>query len=569
MIGARVLDLLRRAAAVRSKLIVVGFELPDQSSHYFNELLGYKTAADALGFEPQIIAPHTADPCLAASLSADPVLDPLPPAGNINAENIVAQLVAFADATASLESFWAVIESHDPRCTDILLFPLGNPKVISGVGLWLARRPPKRRPSVFFRFTGAELIDLGTGRFNSAAVFFRMACSDLRTRPGQERVFLLTDSSALARLMTRVCCRRAFLMPIPKHLGVAAKGDSPEPTRPTVYVHVNVRSGRLVRDLGDIIRRVTTAEPAVKFIVKSSGLSDETRTGLVSEVASLAEILPAEQDTADYLANFSRCTVVLLAYEPQAYMNITSGVFVEAASFGKPVVVPRGTWMAQQIEAGRAVGTIFEETGAGSIAAAILEALTGCERLGASARSLATQKRNENSCQQYIEQMMMLIRQMPDMEPRYQIGEEINFADPLDSRCFMREGWGDTEGWGVWTVGPLARLTLRLGSETEQSLALKAFVLPFLTRTHRHISICVSTAEREIAQWTFSFDAPAAAEPRWCEASIPARGDKYRDRALEITFTIDSPTSPLAEGISEDARTLGLALLKLSICAVA
>lgn len=164
--------------------------------------------------------------------------------------------------------------------------------------------------------------------------------------------------------------------------------------------------------------------------------------------------------------------------------------------------------------------------------------------------------------------MMMLIRKLPDTEPRYQIGEEIDFSDPLDSRCFMREGWGDTENWGVWTVWPLAKLTLRLGSETDQSLVLKAFVHPFLTQTHRHISICVSTAEREIAHWSFSFDASRAAEPRWCEASIPARGDKYRSRALEITFTIDSPTSPLAEGISKDARTLGLGLLKLSLCVV-
>ena len=569
MIGARVLDLLRRAAAVRSKLIVVGFHLPDQSSHHFNELLGYKTTAYALGLAPKIIIPHTADPRLAASLSADPVLDPLPPAGNIKAENIVGQLVAFADKTGNLESLWAAIEAYDLRYTDILLFPLGHPILISGVGLWLARRSPKRRPSVFFRINGSELIDLETGRFNSAAVFFRMACSDLRTRPGQERVFLLVDSSAVARMVTRVCCRRAFLMPMPKHLGAEAKRDSPEPTRPTVYVHLNIRSGRLVRDLGDIIRRVTTAEPAVKFIVKSSGLFAETRTVLESEIASLSEILSVEQDTADYLANFSRCTVVLLAYEPQAYTNITSGVFVEAASLGKPVVVPRGTWMAQQMIAGCGVGTIFEEPEAESVAAALLEALTASDYLGTIARSLAPQVRNGNSCHRYIEQMMTLIRQMPDIEPRYQIGEEIDFSDPLDSRYVMREGWGETECWGVWTVSRRAEVTLRLASETDRGLILKAFVHPFLTQAHRRISIRVSAAGQEIAQWSFSLDAPEAHEPQWCEASIPARGHEDRSGALDISFAVDAPRSPLAEGISADTRTLGLGLRKLSLCAVA
>ncbi len=569
MIGAWVLELLRRAAGVRGKLIVVGLQLPGQSGHHFNELLGYKTAADALGLAHHIIVPHTADPRLAASLSADPVLIPLPPVGNINAEHFVGQLVAFADMTWNLESLWVAIEAHDLRDTDILLFSRGHPILISGVGLWLARRSPKRRPSVFFRTVGDEIIDMETARYNGAAVFFRLACSDLRARPGQERVFLLVESSAVARMVTRVCCRRTFLTPTPKHLEVAVKGDSAEPTRPTVYVHLNGRSGRLVRDLGDIIRRITTAEPMVKFIVKSSSLSSEARTVLESGIASLAEILLAEQDTADYLANFSRCTVVLLAYEPQAYRNITSGVFVEAASFGKPVVVPRGTWMEQQIIAGCGVGTIFEEPKTESIVAALLEALTASQSLGAAARSLAPQVRNGNSCQRYIEQMMMLIRQMPDMEPRYQIGEDIDFGDPRDSRCFMRRGWGDTESWGVWTVEPRAELTLRLGSETDLGLTLKAFVHPFLTQTHRRISVRVSIAEQEIAQWTFSFDAPEAAEPRWCEASLPARGDKYRSGALEIFFTIDSPTSPLAEGISTDGRTLGMALHKLSLHSVA
>jgi hypothetical protein len=569
MIGARVLDRLRRAAEVRAKLIVVGLHLSDQVGHSFNELLGYKTAAEALGLAHRIIVPRTADPRLAALLSADPLLDPLPRTRDIDAEQVVGQLVEFADMRGNLESLWAAIETQDPRATDILLFSCGHPMLISGVGWWLALRSPARRPSVFFRIVGNEIIDMTTGRYNGAAVLFRMACSELRALPGQERVFLLVESSAVARMMTRVCCRRTFLTPMPKHLGAAAKGASAEPAAPTVYMHLNEKTGRLVHDIAEIIRRVTSAEPMVRFIVKARGLSREARTLLESGIASFAEILPAEQDTADYLTNFSRCSVVLLAYEQQAYRSIASGVFVEAASFGKPVVVPGGTWMAQQIIAGRGVGRIFDEPKTESIVAALLEALTASERLGAAARSLAPRLRNENSCQRFIEQMLMLIRQMPDMEPRYQLGEEIDFGDPRDSRCFMRRGWGDTESWGVWTVEPLAELALRLGSEADRGLILKACVRPFLTRTHRRIGVRVSVAEREIAQWTFRFDAPEAIEPRWCEASLPPRGDKYRGGALEILFTVDSPASPLAEGVSTDGRTLGMAFYKLSLHAAA
>ena len=125
--------------------------------------------------------------------------------------------------------------------------------------------------------------------------------------------------SEVARMVSRLCCRRTFLMPMPKHLDVAAKGDVAEPAQPTVYVHVNWASGDLIRDLGDIIRRVRAAEPTVQFIVKIPGCLDVALTVIESEIASMAEIIPAGQHTADYLANFSRCTVVLLAYEPRIY----------------------------------------------------------------------------------------------------------------------------------------------------------------------------------------------------------------------------------------------------------
>src|SRR5205085_4804979 len=275
---------------------------------------------------------------------------------------------------------------------------------------------------VFFRI-------LETGRQSPAAILFRIACANLRTQSGQERVFLLADDRHLAGVVSRICARRTFAMPIPKYLGAAdASGCSKEPAEPTVYVHLNWRSRPLVKDLANIIRCITTAVPGVRFIIKpTKPLPIEAQEALNFQIASLAEILPEEQEPADYLANFSKCTVVLLAYDPQAYASMTSGVFVEAASFGKPVVVPGGTWMARQIIEGRGAGTIFEEPDAKTIVAALLEALRSSERFGAVARSLAPEVRNRNSCRQYVEKILLLNGRKPDIEPRYEIGEEINF----------------------------------------------------------------------------------------------------------------------------------------------
>ena len=282
--------------------------------------------------------------------------------------------------------------------------PIGRPLIIVRVGAWLARRPPRRRPNVFFRFTGGELIDRPTGQTNTATALFRLACSDLNRRRGQERVFLLADTMRLSQMMTRVavgalsnidadipCCASARI--------VASN------TAQTVYVHLNRYSGRLTGQLYEIVRRLSMAEPSTSFIVHSRELSRETQVHLKSQLASYVDLLPAEQDTAEYFANISRSTIVLLAYEAQAYKISTSGIFVEAAGLGKVVVAPDATWMAEQMEKGDGVGTTFSEPTADSVVTALLQALRNSNRLGALAYSLAPQVRQANSSERYIERM--------------------------------------------------------------------------------------------------------------------------------------------------------------------
>jgi glycosyltransferase involved in cell wall biosynthesis len=103
-----------------------------------------------------------------------------------------------------------------------------------------------------------------------------------------------------------------------------------------------------------------------------------------------------------------RTTGIILPRQDGA-PQLTSGVFLEAASFGKPVVVPSGTWMSRQIATGCGVGTIFEEPSPNSVAAALLQALSDADNLSAAACAVAPRVRAENSSQRYIEKMMKLL----------------------------------------------------------------------------------------------------------------------------------------------------------------
>ena len=278
MIRSKIVQLLGRSAVSGSKLVVIAY---DHAGHYFNELLGYTTAASALEISLRIIAAKLVDPAIAAQLHAERAIDPLPRTWGIHPPNVVDQLVAFADGQGDLASLWSALDDCDLGSRDMVLFPISRPLIIVRVGAWLARRAPRRRPNVFFRFTAGEFIERTTVQtISTAAVLFRLACSDLSRRRGQERVFLLADTMPLSQMMTRVCCRRAFPISAPIYHAVPARGSSASNTAQTVYVHLNRYSDRLTGQLYEIIRRVSMAEPSTSFILHSRELSGEARFSL-------------------------------------------------------------------------------------------------------------------------------------------------------------------------------------------------------------------------------------------------------------------------------------------------
>jgi len=68
-------------------------------------------------------------------------------------------------------------------------------------------------------------------------------------------------------------------------------------------------------------------------------------------------------------------SVVLLPYDPERYQSRSSGVYQEAKGFGSPVIVPAGTWMAEEVSR-LGNGLVFEEHNAQAIVQCIARAQT-------------------------------------------------------------------------------------------------------------------------------------------------------------------------------------------------
>ena len=129
---------LRRPPA-RGKLVVVAFDLRDQSSHFLNELIGYRSAAKELEIDATFLVPRDTNKRFVQMLSAKPVLDPLPRFSPIASSDVAKKLEAFLKAPRKLESLWRLIEAEDLSQIRAIVCTQPNPALIRAAGLWLER----------------------------------------------------------------------------------------------------------------------------------------------------------------------------------------------------------------------------------------------------------------------------------------------------------------------------------------------------------------------------------------------------------------------------------------------
>lgn len=79
--------------------------------------------------------------------------------------------------------------------------------------------------------------------------------------------------------------------------------------------------------------------------------------------------------TAEHLDRFiSDCDLILIPHHREAYPLQTSGMFIDAVSRGKPVVVPENTWLSDQL-ASHGAGVTFSGTDFDSFESAVAQAI--------------------------------------------------------------------------------------------------------------------------------------------------------------------------------------------------
>jgi len=271
---------------------------------------------------------------------------------------------------------------------DLVYFPNLLQNQLYALAQWIDRLPAPRRPAVavMLRFLNHKMLYLqARSHADLVALYYRYAARVLaRVNP---RSFLCADTRELAEAYEKITGLPVLELPNPMDVSSL---PGPTPTRPADGRPVVVYQGststiRGFHFLPQIIECCAKLSPRPRFVVQVQSVEAARSMNLgpvLERLDRLAgddlRLVKGALTSTDFQGMLAEADIVLLPYGPDFYGHGSSGVFTEAASLGRVVVVPTGTMAARQ---GR-------EYGLGVVAAAKWTAPAMAEAVGDAVRRL-------------------------------------------------------------------------------------------------------------------------------------------------------------------------------------
>jgi glycosyltransferase involved in cell wall biosynthesis len=359
------------------KVICIHHRLAGYTSHHFNEASGFMREMARRGHEFVLQVHVSAPPQIVEELRAFPLWD---------------------DPTFRLEwsfeertrRFVELLHQHvDPivSADDLVLLTIATQLEAHALARWLESLPPARKPWIAAVFLGDRWNRFGRDEYDrQMAELHTLRATLAALAPADARLLMFfTVSEAFAAELTEIIGTAVGYVPMPLEYG--DPHFFPPPPRdsqlPLVAVLGGTRREKGSYLIPDIIR-ACRAQVDVEFLVHlaNNSLTAEEAAAFatVAEEAGVSVIGDAVPHD-EYKTAINSSDLGLFPYELIPYRVRTSGVFAETVAFGKPVVVTPGTWMAKQIEAGRAAGIIADDTHPESFARAIASGVADLEGL--------------------------------------------------------------------------------------------------------------------------------------------------------------------------------------------
>jgi glycosyltransferase involved in cell wall biosynthesis len=392
-------DRLRGMAALSFRIISFHSRLGGMLGHQYAEVAGMRRAAARRGGEYVVFISRQASAELRAELpEANAVLDC----------TVYRDDLSFDQRTAD---FVAMLHRHlDPivRRDDRLLVNTATQCETRALASWLGEMPPAQRPWTLAVFHNDRWSRSGPIERNRRLDEFAVTADTIG----------LLDDDAMRRFMIGAVIDE-LRAPLRDLLGIEV-ALVPHMKPESEYVPPRQRPAGgppMVGLLGGARREKGSDRiPAIIAEVRKLGrvdfavqIANEDLPPAALEQLCLIEGQPGVTvthgplDLATYHSLLARIDFLLLPYERIPYRMRASGPFVEGCLIGRPAVVPTGTWMGDQVVAGKAAGVVYAGDDPAAIARAVWRASANLARLTDLARQHAPSWRRVRSSDAFLD----------------------------------------------------------------------------------------------------------------------------------------------------------------------
>jgi Glycosyl transferases group 1 len=382
------------------KVICIHPRLAGYSSHHFNEAHEFMEEFDRRGKEFVLLVNVHAPAQIVADLRGYAVVD----------DPTFRMEWSFEERSRRfLEMLHKTIDRR-LRADDCVLITVSTQLEAHALTRWLQELPRRKKPWIVILFLSDRWNRAGHDEYERQIAEFRKLNAAIAslTPDDAHRVIFLTLTDLLAEELSELLGTKVDVAPMPQAYGASRPYSSAtRGSLPRVAILGGTRREKGSYLIPDIVR-ACRSHVEVEFLVH---LTNNTLTAEEAERLALitgephVTVISHPMTLPEYYAALGSADIALFPYEVIPYRKRVSGVFAEAAAFGKPVVATRGTWMATQIESGRAAGTIFEDLQPDSIARAIARCVVDLESLQPSARSLSSAWRRTMSLSAFVDFM--------------------------------------------------------------------------------------------------------------------------------------------------------------------
>jgi glycosyltransferase involved in cell wall biosynthesis len=299
---------------------------------------------------------------------------------------------------------------------DLAFFPNITQYQIGGVRDWIVGIPPDRRPTVVLKPSYlTHAMPYMQRRLNKEILPLLYRFSIRQLLADHPRTCICSDTEELTKQFGSIAGVPVHLVPLPLMMQeVERKEKDTAPTTAVYLGHASMLKGFHL--LPEIIKRVQADDSPPHFVVQSYGepqLCGAVEPALAQFAPDRVTLILGTVNADAYAALLQKADILLLPYAPEFYAWASSGIFCEAMSLGKVVVVTERTWAARQLEKFGGGGVTFANVNVESVAAAIGRAVRDLPRLAERAAQAAPGWRRHHSPASFVDRMLALASALP------------------------------------------------------------------------------------------------------------------------------------------------------------